>query len=266
MLLAFGQNGWVLQRFVGGAWQTPIDSASGAVYDGIAAGRDVVSDVVNVSRPGALEFYVYDDAQDLYVPAEVDVDAGFDGELVSAYPYSDALSDHPVPQPRGPLLAVTRAVESGMYLVGWDGSPPERAFDLGLDARRIRCHDDGTGTGDVLCGVSVFGDDALAIVTWDGESLPTLAGLVDVGDGPVGLDLARLANGNIAVVTTGFNDDTVTETEVTPAGAEVSSQARPAATGCTQPGHAMYLRDAEGLKVMGTCWGSDAFFVEPSRF
>lgn len=265
MLLAFGANGYALNRFD----KFGTLELDGATFDAFPAGGDPITDVAPFVQPNrGVGFYVYDDAQNLYVPAEVEFDdSQFAGELVSAYLHVSDTSDTVVPQPRGPVLVLTRAVESSLYLAKWDGSAPVPiAESLGLDARKIRCTGDGSGMSKLLCAVSVFGDDQLAILLWDGENLPTLQGFVDVGDGPVGIDLRALSNGNVAVVSTGFNDHTVTEAEVAADGSVVSSSTRAVLEDCVNPGHALYLRDSGSLKVVYTCYGSDNYGVEASRF
>ncbi len=73
----------------------------------------------------------------------------------------------------------------------------------------------------------------------------------------------RLASGNIAVVSTGFNDNTYTITVVTPAGIEVSNVTSAVPGGCTSPPHAIWVLGDEN-KVLFSCNGSDNIFVVDS--
>jgi len=267
VLEAFGQNGSVFKRFD----KFGSIAGSSTTFDIFPAGGNVVSDVMTIVRPlREIDFWVFDANQGIYVTAEssAEFDDGlFDGELVSAYMHSDVLSDNVVPQPRGSFLVLTRGTESKLYLATWDPKAvTEVVSNIGFDARKIRCTGDGSGTGNLVCAVSVFGDSRLAILTWNGQNEPVLTGFVDVGNGPVGIDLRSLANGNVAIVSTGFNDNTVTETEVSAGGNIISNNTRPVLDGCQSPGHAIYIQDDESLKVVGTCFGSDAIFIMESEF
>jgi hypothetical protein len=256
-LLAFGQTGWVLSPYHDGAFQMATQN-TGTTYDAFPAGGRVEADVIPFVQPGVgVKFVQYDAGQGRYAATTevLAVDASA-GELVSAYLHDD---DTETP---APILILARGVTSNLLLHRRDGSAPE-ALALGLDARRVRCA--GVTSG-LLCGVTLFGDDAVALVRWDGEALPTLAGEADAGDGPVDLDLHVLPSGNVALVTTGFNNNTITEIEVRPNGSVASNQTRAAPAGCLNPGHAIYVEDAEGLKVVGTCYTSDNYFIEGSRF
>ena len=87
---------------------------------------------------------------------------------------------------------------------------------------------------------SNFGSDSLTVTRLD-----TLAivGHVPVGDGPVGIDGKILANGDIAILSTGFNDNTYTITVFTTAGVVVSSETKPVPDGGLAPGHAIFYKD-----------------------
>lgn len=260
MIFAFGAGGWVLQRYQPDGWQTPIDNQAGATFDALPAGGDSMSDIVTFVQPSdGVRFIAFNPSSGVYELSDETLDAqAFEGELVSAYLHDDSITT------KEPILVVARAVESGLYLDERNGEAPTRVAELGLDARKIRCTEAGEGTGNLICGVSIFGDDRVAILLWDGESAPTLAGFADVGDGPVDLDLRALASGNVALVSTGFNDNTLTETVVGPDGSVVSSDTRGAPEGCLNPGHAVYEQDDQGLKVVGTCYSSDNYFIVDS--
>jgi hypothetical protein len=256
--LTFGQTGWVLSPYHDGAFQMPSQN-TGTTFDAFPAGGSVESDVISFVQPGVgVKFVAYDAGQGRYAATgEVLTVAASEGELVSAYLHDD---DTATP---APILILARGVTSNLLLHRRDGSGAVRALNLGLDARRVRCIEAGSG---LLCGVTLFGADGVALVRWDGEDLPTLAGQTGAGDGPVDLALYPLPNGNVALVTTGFNDHTVTEIELEPDGSVVSNATSAAPSGCLNPGHAIYVEDAEGLKVVGTCYTSDHYFIEDSRF
>ncbi len=152
------------------------------------------------------------------------------------------------------ILAVT-AGSPGKLVIG----DPAQFFlavtvvgNVGNDPRRIRC------LGSV-CAVSNFGSDSLTLATWDGATNVAITATQAVGDGPIGIDLAQ-AGPNVIVASTGFNDSTYTLTTVAPDGSVVSSETLPAPAGCDQPGHALWLGDAQQSLVL-SCFGSDAIAV-----
>ncbi|MFO7546704.1 MAG: hypothetical protein R6W77_14520 [Trueperaceae bacterium] len=257
-IVGFGMGGKVYRPYLGGsgAFDPPVGRGSSAIYDAYPAGGRLDADLTPYVRPSlGIGFMKYDLSAGGYGnSAEVLPAANFSGELVSAYLADDDLVD------AKPILVLDRAVNSGLYVDYRDGSMPTRAFDVGLDARKLRCIDTMTAAGH-LCAISVFGQDQLGLVNWDSVGLPTWRGFVDVGDGPVGLDIGKLSNGNYGIVSTGFNDDSVTEVEVTATGTLVDTAARDVPTGCVQPGHAIYVPDAEDHNVVGTCYGSGHLFM-----
>lgn len=257
-IVGFGMGGKAyLPYFSGTGDFDPIEGrGSSAIYDAYPAGGRLNADLTPYVRPGiGVGFMKYDASAGGYGNStEVLPAANFSGELVSAYLADDDLVD------AKPILVLDRAVSSGLYVDYRDGSMPTRAFDVGLDARKLRCVDTMTAAGH-LCAVSVFGQDQLGLLNWDGAGLPTWRGFVDVGDGPVGLDIGKLSSGNYGIVSTGFNDDSVTEVEVTATGTLVDTATRNVPAGCVQPGHAIYVPDAEDQNVVGTCYGSGHLFM-----
>jgi hypothetical protein len=125
--------------------------------------------------------------------------------------------------------------------------------DVGDHPRRIRCLGGA-------CAISNFGSGSLTIATWDGATNVAITDSQDVGDGPIGIDLRTLPGGNLAVASTGFHDSTYSLTVVSPAGAVLASETRPAPEGCVQPGHALWLGDGQNHLVL-SCFGSDALAV-----
>jgi len=169
-----------------------------------------------------------------------------------------------------PLVPVSAyAFQDGTHvLVALDGAPGELVLlepdeDAGDPAlsvvgalengpRRVRC-------ADGVCAVSNFHSDSLSIVLWDGGGTAFVGGTVAVGDGPVGISV-RPFGANALVASTGFGDDTIWLTELAPDGTVVANESLLAPDGCTAPGHALWLRDAQESLVV-TCNGSDAYAV-----
>jgi hypothetical protein len=81
-----------------------------------------------------------------------------------------------------------------------------------------------------------------------------------VGDGPVGIDALELSSGNIAVVSTGFNDNTSTVTLLDPVGSVVSNTTAGLPAEALAPGHAFWLR-GEATHYGVTCNGSGHLVV-----
>ena len=128
--------------------------------------------------------------------------------------------------------------------------------DAGDSPRRIRTAGD-------LAVISNFESDNLTIATWETGGVVTVVGTVAVGDGPVGIDLLELPGGTIAVVSTGYNDHTSTVTVLTSGGSVVSNVTTNLPAGATNPGHAVWLRDAANRYAV-TCNGSgDLVVIDP---
>lgn len=274
-LYGYGLGGVTSLRYDGmGGALTPVERGSSAVYDMFPAGGDLTSAILTKVQPSVgLRFVLRQIAQDspLNAPAGAAADAqapgvgwvvsdevlpagNFTGELVSAF-----LADDDLEEP-APVLVLTRGVISRLYLDDRDGDAPVEAMQLGLDARKLRCVDTLSDAG-WLCAVSVFGGDHLAVLNWDGQSVPVLRGTVTVGDGPVGIDLKLLGDGDVAIVSTGFNDGTVTEVRVTNEGGPKAVEKRPVPAGCEGPGHALYFEDDDGLAIVGTCYTTGRYYV-----
>ncbi len=261
--LAFGAGGWAVQGYDAAthSFATPAETVSTPVYDAFPAGGGVVSDLLPFSQPNVgVHFLAYDAASEAYATtAELLAAGGFDGELVSAFVPDDALA----PGSPAPALVLTRDVISRLYLVPRDGGAVQGPMAMALDARKIRCAPPGSGSA-WICVVTEFGADRIELLTWDGAGSPTYKTGVLVGDGPVDVDLAVLPNGDVAVLTTGFNDGSITEVEVDGNGNVQNTVSASVPAGCVQPGHAVYLRDAVGLKVLTTCYGNSHYVVSMS--
>ena len=154
----------------------------------------------------------------------------------------------------GDVLIVTAGdgTTGKVYLA--DTANPDAALtsvaDVGSDPRRLR-HD-----GDIAA-VSNFGSDDLTVMTWTGTTVTVTEASVAVGDGPVGIDLLRLDNGNVAIASTGFNDDTYTVTVVDGGGNVVSNTTSPVPDGGQSPGHASWTTRGQDVYLLVSCNGSD---------
>ncbi|HEX7041421.1 MAG TPA: hypothetical protein VF202_14990 [Trueperaceae bacterium] len=271
-VVGYGTGGatWLKYDGSGSTFDSPMDFGSSVTYDMYQAGGDMLADLVTKVQPSlGVRFLTNQPApppvkapgaasagpQSVWtISTEVLPAGNFSGELVSAFVADDDLVNP------APALVLTRGVSSYLYLDDRDGDAPVIALTLGLDARKLRCVDTESSAG-WLCAVSLFGDDQLALLNWDGAGLPVMRGTVDVGDGPVGIDLVLLDDGDVAIVSTGFNDDSVTEVKVSNVGTLVSTRTREAPAGCVSPGHAVYFEDDGGLALVGTCWQSGNYFV-----
>ena len=135
-------------------------------------------------------------------------------------------------------------------------APAVAVGDAGNSPRRIRTAGD-------LAFISNFESDDLTVLTWSPSGAVAVVGQIPVGDGPVGIDALVLSGGNIAVVSTGFNDDTYTLTVVTPTGGVVSNTTTNLPARATVPGHAFWLR-GEAAHFGVTCNGSGDLVVVDS--
>ncbi len=274
-LVGFGSGGVTVAEYFGSgsSFDTPVDHGSSVTYDMYPAGGSIYADLVTKVQPSVGVRFLLNsppppplrspDAavasagatmSDWTFSSELLPAGNFAGELVSAFVADDDLATP------APALVLTRGVSSYLYLDDRDGDAPVLALTLGLDARKLRCVNTESSAG-WLCAVSLFGDDQLTLLNWDGAGLPVVRDTVDVGDGPVGIDLKLLDDGDVAIVSTGFNDDSVTEVKVTNDGTLLATQARQAPAGCDSPGHAIYFEDDGGLGLVGTCWQSGNYFV-----
>jgi hypothetical protein len=261
-LIGFGGLGKNVAQYYAGdtAFTASKDYLAGTTYDAYPAGSALDADLITYVRPSlGVGFLYYDAVAAKYrQSAEVLPAAGFAGELVSAFLGDDDLTTN------RPVLVLDRAVSSSLYVDYRDGLGPTFLRSMGLDARKLRCLDTMSATG-YLCAASVFGDDQVATFTWDGLSLASQPNFYAVGDGPVGIDLARMGNGNYAVLSTGFNDNTVTELEVRADATLVDSQSQATPAGCLGTGHAVYVEDTGGHNAVGTCYTSGHYYVLKTR-
>ena len=151
----------------------------------------------------------------------------------------------------GTLYHIT-AVNSGNPVIGEIGAL------AGDDPRRIRC-DFTSG----ICAVSDFANSRVTVVLWDGSGAPSIAGSTTAGaiaNGPVGIDVFGQR-----IVTTGYNDGQYSIIEVDQAGTVVSVTTASLPAACTQPGHAIFLRDSANT-ILASCHGSNGIARVPGAF
>lgn len=140
----------------------------------------------------------------------------------------------------GGALVVTAGSPGKVYyhdLVNPD-DPAVAVADAGNSPRRIRTLGD-------LAFISNFESDNLTVLSWDLPGTVAFIRNVDVGDGPVGIDAMEMPDGNIGVVSCGFNDNTYTLSIFDLAGALISNTTTNLPSGSTAPGHAAWLRGSD---------------------
>ena len=111
----------------------------------------------------------------------------------------------------------------------------------------------------------MFADDAIRLVQWDGNNSPIiLPDTIPVGDGPVDLDLRTNTEGDLEILTSGFNDNSLTITTTDATGLLLSNELFAAPSGCLQPAHPIFVEnvdDAADPFVVASCFGSNSFFT-----
>ena len=144
--------------------------------------------------------------------------------------------------------------QPGTLAIGNPQSPSSAVViigNVGNDPKRVRCLDG-------VCGISNFGSGTLTIAAWDGGDVAAITATVPVGDGPIGIDVRRVGD-LIEIISTGFNDNTVTITSVALDGTVIDSITSPVETGCVGPGHALWLSETDN--AMYTCNTSGSYVV-----
>jgi len=157
----------------------------------------------------------------------------------------------------GPMLVLSDGSPGQLFV--HDRTPGHAATSLGavgMTPRRVRM------VGGIFA-VTAQNSDSLFVGTWDVSDNIALTDGTAVGDGPVGVDLVGLESGDVAAVTTGFNDNTYTVTVIDgTTGAIVSSTTTPAPMEILNPAHAAFL-DTDH-KIIMTGYGSDNYAVVAS--
>jgi hypothetical protein len=150
-----------------------------------------------------------------------------------------------------PIVAVTEGTPGKIWKHPATGDFREVPVPLGAsqnNPRRVRC------APNTVCAVSNFGSDSLTILTWDASDTVAIVGNVSVGDGPVGIDIRPRTDGNVEVVSSGFNDNSYSITVLRQNGSTVSNQKKAVPAGCTTPGHVIW---GPGNEIILSCNGSD---------
>lgn len=129
---------------------------------------------------------------------------------------------------------------------------------VGTDPRRMRHAEE-------IVAVSNFGSDDLTVLLWQGTTVTVGETSIPVGDGPVGIDLIRLSNGNTAISSTGFNDDSYSITIVDASGNLVSNDKFDVPFEGTAPGHATWTRRGEEIWIIVSCNASGDVILIPTE-
>lgn len=215
-----------------------------------ACGDDLICDEMLVVNDGRVRFIHYDSSFDVYES----------GETLSLNRYSgSAPLSVAGREPGGSLLVLT---SNSLCLEDRAGVEAVSCQELTGDPRKIRCDAEGE-----ICAISLFAEDAILPVIWDSVGAPVLGTAVPVGDGPVGIHVETDPDsGEVTIVSTGFNDDTVTRVTLADDGTVLFNTTVAVPEGCSQPGHARLLPEflaEEGRSgAIGTCFGSAAVFVK----
>lgn len=220
--------------------------------DAVAAcGDELLCDELLVATETNVRFVVYDASFDAY---------GQNAETLSFDRY-DNRSPLSVAgrEPGGPLLVLTSA---SLCLEDRSGVEAVSCQELTGDPRKIRCDAQGE-----ICAISLFADDSILPVIWDSIGAPVLGTALPVGDGPVGIHVETDAeSGEVTIISTGFNDDTVTRVTLANDGTVLFNTTLAVPEGCSQPGHARvlpaFLAEEGRSGAIGTCFGSAAIFVK----
>jgi hypothetical protein len=170
------------------------------------------------------------------------------------------------------VSAMARSVgaraQGGGYdvLIAMDGAPGElvrstlggttatSVAPLGNGPRRLRA------AGDIAV-VSNFDSDDLTVLRWTPGGTVEVATTVDVGDGPIGIDLLPISGGETAVISTGYFDDTYTVTVLDAGGSVVSNTTMPIPEGCSSPGHAIWIDTGTEIRAIISCNGTSNLHV-----
>ena len=227
----------------------------GSFLDAVTAGNTLVSDeILACSDRGPLSI-IYRDTEQNYA-----VDTVPDGSA-RRFDAGRACVSMVTATAGGPVLSVSRTQggfsDSRLFFID-RGVQTTEVGVVGVDARRIR-HLGG------IAVTTLFGDDALRVITWDGQNAPTIVGdPVPVGDGPVGLGLRDAGGSSVQVVTTGFNDNTIAVTNIAPDGSVTANTVFGAPSGCFNPAHAIFIENADDAAdpfVMATCFSNGNYVI-----
>ncbi len=160
--------------------------------------------------------------------------------------------------PDGSMLVATNGAPGSLFRFDrTSGMQADYIGPIGDGARQLRC------AGNV-CAISNYDSDDLTIATWDAATDSVkIVGQVPVNDGPVGIDLLPMNNGDVAILSTGFNDDHFNVLVVDSDGQTVAQWSTAADTECSAPAHAAWLHDP-GNHIVISCNGSDKLQIVDS--
>jgi len=235
-----------------GQWtDTPI---SGSGSDASQAGGALDGGEVVLTQLDGVHFITQTQAGPFMPTAEVipGTSLGGNGGPISAFEASAG----------GPVLVASIAplgsspANGSLFLALRDGSAPVEVGKVGVEPRRVRCLNG-------ICVVTNNTDNTVTIILWDGVNMPTIVGTAPVGNGPVGLDLATLSDGNTVIGTTGYNDNTYTLTEVASDGSVVSSTTQSVDSGCISPVSLAFFDDSQGKKAALVCYNAANYDIVP---
>jgi hypothetical protein len=165
----------------------------------------------------------------------------------------------------GPVSAF-RWQAGGQTLFVTDGQPGELWSHPGGTANATKIGNLGNGPRQIrflgeIGVVSNFDSGTLTIVRRQGDGTVTILGTVDVGDGPIGVDMRLNSAGNIEVLSAGFNDHTYSLTVLSPTGTVIATPTtRPVPESGLNPVHAIFV-NAQGTRISISCNGSDEVLI-----
>ncbi len=239
----------------GGAVSNWVPANNGFGMTGLFAMTHNLTDALPYSNdPGSTGYCYVNNTLGRVDLVEFDSDTGFfrTAGYVSGFPEATGNAVSAFVREQGSMLTAVDGTPGRLYLHDLVSvfSPATYIADLGDSPRRIR------SLGDVAA-ISNYASGTLTVVSWSQADEVVISGTVTVGDGPVGIDLLGLAGGNIAIVSTGFNDNTYWVTVVSPTGTVISNTGYSLPAGITGPGHAVWLHDEnKQILVSGNTTGN----------
>ncbi len=252
-IMGFGPTSGSLSRWI------PDDSIFGwsqlfalgqNVTDGYPLDGDPFSEafIYTVFSNSTVSITAYDEGEDAFVnEGPYGGFLGSTGNAVSSYA-----------RVGGSLVAVTDGTPGHLYVHDRSstGAAATQIGAVGDGPRRVRV------LGEIGV-VSNFSGGSLTIFTWDQADNLVITATIPVGDGPIGIDLVARPGGQVAIVSTGFNDDSWSMTVVDAAGALVSNTKHALPGGAEAPGHAIFLAE-NGNQVLVSCNATDNVVVVAS--
>lgn len=159
--------------------------------------------------------------------------------------------------PSSHALVVTDGAPGQLWLHDRDIATEQATLvgTVGNDPRMARM--DGN-----LVAVSNHASDDIHLFQWGGGASASAVSTLAAGDGPHGIDLLRLSNGNVALVSTGALDASYTLFELSSSGAVLGRTSGPVPDGCIGPRHAAFV-GGEVVYIAISCHDSgDIYLLE----